>query len=239
MGFSGTQLTLGVIQARMGSRRLPGKSLRELNGKPLIDHVIERALFVFEVEQVVLATTTETEDDELASHVSKRFGIEVYRGLSHDVRSRFVQIGAQRNAECIIRITADDPFKDPAHFLLGRQRMLESNSDYYNNFEPQIYPIGMDVECFKYKALEQNCREDQTSESLEHVTWGLRRGLNYKRTHDYQTPEFISTRLTIDTEVDFAFCSTVAEKIGQGAKYDWSTTRRALISLDVHEPKER
>lgn len=238
MEFTDTQLTLGIIQARMGSRRLPGKSLRNLNGKPLIDHVIERALFVLEVEQVVLATTTNIEDDELVSHVAKRFGIEVYRGLSLDVRSRFVQIGLQMGADCIIRITADDPFKDPEHFLLGRQRIFVSDSDYYNNFEPKIYPIGMDVECFKYEALERNSREDQTTESLEHVTWGLRNGLNYKRTHEYRTPEFISTRLTIDTEVDFDFCNNVAEKIGQSENYDWNTTRRALINLGVHESKE-
>ena len=239
MGISSTHLTLGVIQARMGSSRLPGKSLRNLFGKPLIDHVIERALFVLDVDKIVLATTTNSEDDVLVSHVSKRFGIDVYRGLSHDVRSRFVQIGAQKGAECIIRITADDPFKDPEHFLLAKQRLLLSNADYYNNFEPQIYPIGMDVECFKYEALERNSREDQTSESLEHVTWGLRKGVNYKRTHENQTPEFISTRLTIDTEMDFAFCNKVAEKIGQGEKYDWNTTLRALKSLEVNDPKEK
>lgn len=238
MGISDTHLPLGVIQARMGSKRLPGKSLRNLFGKPLIDHVIERALFVLEVDQVVLATTSNSEDDELASHVSKRFGIEVYRGLSRDVRSRFVHIGAQRSAEYIIRITADDPFKDPQHFLLAQQRLLESDADYYNNFEPQIYPIGMDVECFKYEALVRNSMEDLSADSLEHVTWGLRRGLDYIRIHEYQSPEFISTRLTVDTEADFAFCSAVADRIGKVGKYDWNTTRRALISLDVHEPKE-
>lgn len=239
MGIFDTHLTLGVIQARMGSRRLPGKSLLNLFGKPLIDHVIERALFVLEVDQVVLATTTNSEDDKLASHVSKRFGIDVYRGLSNDVRSRFVQIGAQWGAESIIRITADDPFKDPEHFLLARQRLLVSDADYYNNFEPQIYPIGMDVECFKYKALERNSIEDQSLESLEHVTWGLRKGLQYKRVNDYQTPEFVSTRLTIDTEVDFAFCYKVAKKIGRSRNYNWETTKEALMSLDADMLKER
>lgn len=237
MRITDTQMTLGIIQARMGSRRLPGKTLRDLNGKPLIDHVIERALFVLKVEQIVLATTTNIEDDQLVSHVSKRYGIAVYRGDSDDVRSRFVQIGAQWGAESIIRITADDPFKDPEHFLLSQQTLLVSNADYYNNFEPQSYPIGMDVECFKYEALERNSREDQSSESLEHVTWGLRRGLYYKRTHERRTPEFIATRLTIDTEMDFGFCNNVAEKIGHGEKFDWNTTRRALMSLGGHESK--
>ena len=238
MGIIDTKMILGIIQARMGSSRLPGKTLRELNGKPLIEHVIERVLFVLDAKKVVLATTTNIEDDILVSHVLKRYGIKVYRGHPNDVRSRFVQIGAQWGAETIIRITADDPFKDPEHLLLSQKNLLVSNADYYNNFEPQIYPVGMDVECFKYEALERNSREDQSSESMEHVTWGLRRGLYYKRAHEHRTPEFIGTRLTIDTEKDFAFCNNVAEIIGPGENFDWGTTRRALMSLGVHESKE-
>lgn len=154
MRITDTQTILGVIQARMGSSRLPGKTLKDLNGKPLIDHVIERALFVLKIDQIVLATTTNIEDDQLVSHVSKRYGIAVYRGDPDDVRSRFVQIGARWGAESIIRITADDPFKDPEHFLLSHQTLLVSNADYYNNFEPLIYPIGMDVECFNTRLLK-------------------------------------------------------------------------------------
>lgn len=233
-----TPIFLGIIQARMGSSRLPGKSLRELNGKPLIDHVIERALFAFGKEETILATTNRIEDDELASHVSKHFGIEVYRGDSDDVRSRFLQIGKMFGAEAITRITADDPFKDPHHLKLSQENLLMSDADYYNNFEPKIYPIGMDVESFKFNALEENAKVDHSLESIEHVTFGLRKQANLKRLHQSGTPEFITTRLTIDTEIDFMFCEKVAEKIGLGQNFDWQTTRRALISLGVNESRE-
>jgi spore coat polysaccharide biosynthesis protein SpsF (cytidylyltransferase family) len=233
-----TPIFLAIIQARMGSSRLPGKSLRELNGKPLIDHVIERALFAFEKEETILATTNRIEDDELASHVSNHFGIEVYRGDSDDVRSRFLQIGKMFGAEAITRITADDPFKDPHHLKLSQESLLMSDADYYNNFEPKIYPIGMDVESFKFNALEENAKVDNSLESIEHVTFGLRKQANLKRLHQSGAPEFITTRLTIDTEIDFMFCEKVAEKIGLGQNFDWQTTRRALISLGVNESRE-
>lgn len=229
---------LTIIQARMGSSRLPGKSLRELNGKPLIDHVIERALSAFEKERTVLATTDKTEDNELASHVIKRFGIEVYRGDSDDVRSRFLQIGEMWGAEAITRITADDPFKDPLHLKLSQESLLVSDADYYNNFEPKIYPIGMDVESFRFKALQTNAKVDYSIESIEHVTFGLRKQASLKRLHQSGIPEFITTRLTIDTERDFMFCERVAEKIGIGENFDWNTTRRALISLGINGSRE-
>jgi spore coat polysaccharide biosynthesis protein SpsF (cytidylyltransferase family) len=229
---------LAIIQARMGSSRLPGKSLRELNGKPLIDHVIERALFAFEKEKTVLATTNRAEDDELASHVTKRFGIEVYRGDSQDVRSRFLQIGKMWGAEAITRITADDPFKDPHHLRLSQESLLVSDVDYYNNFEPKIYPIGMDVESFRFYALQTNARVDHSIESIEHVTFGLRKQASLRRFHETGVPEFITTRLTIDTEKDFMFCERVAKKIGLGENFDWHSTRRALISLGINESRE-
>lgn len=220
-----------LIQARMGSSRLPGKSLMNLGGKPLIDHVVERCIAGVPIDKVVVATTNLKQDDVLETHIREKFPIHVYRGDSFDVRSRFEAVAKKFEFEGIVRVTADDPFKDPNHIQEAIKALEDDEIDYFNNFEIPIFPIGLDIESFNTEALFQNIQIDKSDNSREHVTYGLRHSPQFVRRYKSGLPEFTEVRLTIDTQVDFDFCSRLLEinpEIGRSG-LDWATTREALL----------
>jgi spore coat polysaccharide biosynthesis protein SpsF (cytidylyltransferase family) len=220
-----------LIQARMGSSRLPGKSLMNLGGKPLIDHVIERCIAGVPIDKVVVVTTNMKQDDVLETHIRGKFPIHVYRGDSFDVRSRFEDVAKKFEFEGIVRVTADDPFKDPNHIQEAIKALEDDEIDYFNNFEIPIFPIGLDIESFNTEALFQNIQIDKSDNSREHVTYGLRHSPQFVRRYKSGLPEFTEVRLTIDTQADFDFCSRLLEinpEIGRSG-LDWATTREALL----------
>ena len=104
--------TLAIVQARMGATRLPGKVLASIGGVPMLRRLLDRLQAVPAIDDMVVATTTNPEDDVLAAWLAAA-GIACYRGSSDDVLDRFVQAAADREAELIVRVTADDPLKDP------------------------------------------------------------------------------------------------------------------------------
>jgi spore coat polysaccharide biosynthesis protein SpsF len=137
--------------------------------------------------------------------------------------------------EVIVRVTADDPFKDPNHIQEAIQALDSEAVDYFNNFEIPIYPIGLDVESFKAEALFQNIEVDKSEKSKEHVTYGIRHSPHFFRRYKSGEPEFTKIRLTIDTAEDFGFCSKLLEinpEMGRSA-FDWAATREALQSLKL------
>ena len=222
-----------IIQARMGSSRLPGKSLMKLGSKTLIDHVIQRCLASVTLNQVYLATTNQQEDKVLVEHVTEKYGIKIFLGDKSDVRSRFAAISKDHSLSKVVRITADDPFKDPAHIQESIRQLGLGGIDYYNNFETPVFPIGLDVESFRTKALYDNIRLDASSESMEHVTLGLRNSPNLVKKFHQGNPEFTEIRLTIDTSSDLEFCNRLLEVNPEmeNTAFDWPTTRAALIAL--------
>lgn len=222
-----------IIQARMGSSRLPGKSLMKIGAKPLIDHVIERCLVVAPINKVFLATTDLYEDKILVDHVIGKYGLIVFQGDKEDVRSRFEAIAREHFLSKIVRITADDPFKDPKHIGESIRALNEEGVDYYNNFEIPIFPIGLDVESFRTTALFENILNDTSSESKEHVTLGLRKSSIFGKKFYQGEPELTNIRLTIDTPADLEFCKRLLEINPdiENLAFDWPTTRDALIAL--------
>jgi spore coat polysaccharide biosynthesis protein SpsF len=229
-------MDVAVIQARMGSSRLPGKTLMKLGTYPLIHHVIRRVSQIFEDKFIYLATTDDSIDNDLVHYVQKNFKINVYRGSSKDVRSRFIDIARITSAEIMVRITADDPFKDPNHINKAIQTLKNNNADYYNNFERPIYPTGMDVECFRTKILEMSALHDSCENSKEHVTLGLRNSVNINKIYDNSPPEerFLNFRLTIDTIEDLNFCRKLLEINPELTDLDfsWEGLRNTLIEYD-------
>lgn len=222
-----------IIQARMGSSRLPGKSLMKIGSKPLIDHVIERCLAAVPVDKVFLATTDQSEDKILVDHVASKYGLVVFQGDKEDVRSRYEVVAREYFIDKIVRITADDPFKDPKHIEESIRALDEDSVDYFNNFEIPIFPVGLDVESFRTKALLENIARDSSSESKEHVTLGLRKSPIFVKKFYEGEPEFTNIRLTIDTPADLEFCKRLLQfnPDMENLAFDWATTRDALIAL--------
>lgn len=160
---------VAIIQARMGSTRLPGKVLADICGKPLLQRLIERVRATPGISCVVVATTTEPADDVLADWCSAQ-AVAVYRGSVDDVLDRFWQCAQQHPAEFIVRVTADDPLKDPE--LIAQALALCASSpevDYASNTLQPTYPEGLDIEVVRFRTLERAAREAKLPSEREHV----------------------------------------------------------------------
>lgn len=160
---------VAIIQARMGSTRLPGKVLADICGKPLLKCLIERVRATPGISRVVVATTTESADDVLADWCSAQ-AVAVYRGSVDDVLDRFWQCAQQHPAEFIVRVTADDPLKDPE--VIAQALALCASSpevDYASNTLHPTYPEGLDIEVVRFRTLKRAAREAKLPSEREHV----------------------------------------------------------------------
>lgn len=175
----------------------------------LIDWVIRYTTMAFDPVDVVLATTTLAEDDPLVDHVLSNSQIGVYRGSSQNVLSRFVEISNLYNFETVTRITADDPFKIPSHLIRSRDILVQDGLDYYCNFNPYVYPIGLDVESFRASALIDSVQK-ASKIATEHVTVDLRESPKYRKFFEKGEKLWPNVRLTIDTDQDLKFCRKIA-----------------------------
>ncbi len=206
---------IGIIQARTGSTRLPQKALADLAGAPFLARVIERMRYCETLDALVLATTAEPSDDPLAD-LAASLGAAVYRGAVDDVLDRFTQAARMADAALIVRITADDPFKDPAVTDRAVRLWLErpAELDYVSNTLKPTYPEGLDIEVFTREALERAWREARLPSEREHVTpyiWkhpDRFRVLNFEHSRDLS-----HLRWTVDYPADLEFARAVYARL--------------------------
>ena len=160
-----------IIQARMGSTRLPGKVMSLISGKPMLQHLIDRVRRCEEVDEIVVATT-EMERDRPVRDLAGSSGVRVFSGSEDDVLDRYYQAAKANEAETIVRVTSDCPLIDP--FLVDRiVRHFVNNADkfdYVSMGRPNRYPNGLDTEVFSFSALERAWVEAELGSEREHVT---------------------------------------------------------------------
>lgn len=164
---------VAVIQARMGSSRLPGKSLAPIEGRPMLWHVIQRVKRATLVDRVVVATSTNTLDDAI-EEMCRESGVHCYRGSEHDVLDRFYVAARAEKASQVVRITADCPLIDPQVIDSVVRRFQRGDLDYASNAMVRSYPDGLDTEIFSFSVLERAWHEATKSSEREHVTPYLR-----------------------------------------------------------------
>lgn len=207
-----------LIQARMGSTRLPGKTLADLHGKPLLQRIIDRTLAIPGIERVVLATTTEPDDDALIA-CATQCGVNFYRGDTEDVLARFVGAARSVDASVIVRITADDPFKDPgvSGRVLAEYLRLAPHVDYVSNTVEPTWPEGLDIEVFSRDALERANREARLTSEREHVTpYIYNRPDLFHLVQVKHTEDLSSLRWTLDYPEDLEFARAVYARLDGG-----------------------
>lgn len=161
--------TIVILQARMGSTRLPNKVMADLAGEPLLARVIQRAQAISGVDQVVVATTTAERDRPLLD-LARRYGADALAGSEDDVLDRYTQTARAFGAQVIVRVTGDCPLLDPQ--VSGRvlARFCQGDVDYASNTLTPTFPDGLDTEVFSRAALERAWREAQLTSEREHVT---------------------------------------------------------------------
>lgn len=209
--------TAAIIQARMGSTRLPGKIMRPLAGRPVLAHVIERVRACPLVHEVVVATTDLPLDDAVVEY-ARSLGVRTHRGSDDDVLSRVYH--AARGAEVVVRVTADCPLFDPG--LLERmlvrfqeRRTAADGVDYLSNTIVRTYPRGLDAEIFTFEALEQACEQAIDPFEREHVTPYIYRHPELFHIEAFTGERDLShLRWTLDTEEDYRFLAELHAALG-------------------------
>lgn len=158
-----------IIQARMGSTRLPGKMLHRIAGKTVLEHVVERVRRATTVRRIIVATTVNPADRKIGS-LAEKAGATVFYGSEEDVLDRYYKAARECGAETIVRVTGDCPVIDPALIDRIAHAFTGKDVDYASNALPPTFPDGMDVEVFSFSALERAWTEAVLPSEREHVT---------------------------------------------------------------------
>lgn len=211
--------TILVTQARSGSTRLPGKVLKEVKGKSLLQIHLERLKKCNNVSEIIVATTTE-EEDSIIYDKTIEWGFNASRGSELDVLDRFYQAVKNQNADWIVRVTSDCPLLDPVLVDDIISFVQEKDTDYGANGIVERFPDGQDVEIFKFSALEQAWKNAKLQSEREHVTPYIRNnsdingGKLFTSTSYPCESDFSKIRMTVDEPNDFDLIELLINKLG-------------------------
>lgn len=222
--------TVAIVQARMGAQRLPGKVLLDLAGEPLLKRVVTRLDRANALEQVVVATSTESGDDAVAG-LCDREGWACYRGSEHDVLDRYYHAAKSVDAEAVVRITADCPLIDPGIVDSVVHLFLGENPDYASNTVERTFPRGLDVEVMSIDTLQKVWQEAREEHERVHVTPYIYHHPELFRIVQFTgDDDFSGLRWTLDTPEDLEFARQVYARL-PGEKH--ATWRDVLAILEA------
>ncbi|MEZ5379140.1 MAG: glycosyltransferase family protein [Acidimicrobiales bacterium] len=222
---SGDRAAVAVIQARMGSTRLPGKVLRPLGHRPVLQWVVDAAMASDVMSDIVVATTTLAEDDAVAE-LAESLGVRVHRGPVDDVLERFLGAIADVEAGAVVRLTGDCPLLDPSLIRGVVELWRAVGGDYVSTVNPRSLPRGLDVELI---AIEQLRRLDALAQGVDrvHVTSYVNAHPDeFRRTAVTVSPGAEDLRITLDTPEDAELLDAIVSRLGSGAS-NW----RAVVDL--------
>ena len=191
-----------IIQARCGSTRFPNKVFADIDGKPLIWHVVNRLRYAKLIDGIVVATTFNA-NDNLIEEWCKTECIECFRGSEEDVLNRYYCASVAYPSDIVVRITADDPFKEPEVIDNVITKLINENLDLVTNNYPPSYPEGLDCEAFTFKVLEDVEKNAQDAFEREHVTqYVYHNSDKFKIANVASDRQLSSYRWTIDNQED-------------------------------------
>jgi glutamate-1-semialdehyde 2,1-aminomutase len=212
--------TVAIVQARMGSTRLPGKVMKPVEGVPMIELLLTRLARAKNIDQIVVAASDQARDIPLLDYVRKT-GHAAYAGSENDVLDRYYWAAKEAKATTIIRITGDCPLVDPALVDQLVQEFRARKVDYLSNVEPPTFPDGLDIEVFSFAALEKAWREAKLPAEREHVTPYLRTGKNYTRGNVANDEDLSALRLTVDEAADLQVIRNIFQHFAPNTAFGW------------------
>jgi spore coat polysaccharide biosynthesis protein SpsF (cytidylyltransferase family) len=206
-------MILAVLQARMGSVRLPGKVMKPILGTPMLFLEIERIRRARLLDALVVATTVDVSDDMLADECVRR-DVAVYRGSVSDVLDRYVKAARDLKPVAVVRLTGDCPLIDWTVIDRVVQTYLDGNFEYVANVDPPTYPDGLDVEIIDLAALHVVEAEARLASEREHVTTYIRKYPGRFRAANVRSPVDLSAmRWTVDNPEDFELVRAIYEAL--------------------------
>lgn len=219
---------VAIIQARMGSTRLPGKVLKDLGGETMLSRVVNRVRRARLIDEVVVATTDRAADEAIVAECG-RSSVTVTRGDQEDVLDRYFRAAQERKADVVVRITSDCPLIDPEITDKTVAAFLEARPDYASNRLVQTYPRGLDTEVMTFDALERSWHEARKPYERTHVTPYI-----YEHPEDFRLlsvtadADYSSHRWTVDTPEDLEFVRAIYSRLAGNAAFLWGDVLEVL-----------
>jgi len=222
---------VALVQARMGSTRLPDKVMKPIGGIPMIELLLSRLSKSKEIDQIIVATSMDARNLSLVEHVRK-LGYACEQGSENDVLDRYVQAAKKHHADVVVRITGDCPLVDAELVDECIRQFKGSDVDYLTNTNPPTYPDGLDIEVFTFDALEQATKETNKLFDREHVTPYLREPGRFKTGSMQYTSDLSALRWTVDEPADFAVIEKVFQHFHPDIDFPW----QEVLNLQKQQP---
>ena len=228
-----------IVQARVGSTRLPGKVLKKICGKTVLEHDIDRLKRIKNINEIVIATTILEHDNAIVDEC-ERLGVKYFRGSEEDVLSRYYYSAKKYEADIVVRVTSDCPLIDPevSEKIIEYYLNNKDKYDYVSNTIERTYPRGLDTEVFSFSALEKAFNEVVSNRDREHVTpyiWDnpeIFTIAQYKNSKDYS-----DLRWTLDTKEDFKLITDIYDFLYEDEKSIFYM--KDILELYVKNPHMR
>ena len=236
---------IAIIQARMGSSRLPGKVLMDISGESMLSRVVNRSKQAKLLNQIVVATSDKPADDAVVLEAD-RLGVAFFRGSENDVLDRYYKTAQSFSAEVVVRVTSDCPLIDPSIIDKVINAFLNSTADYASNGIVRTYPRGLDVEAFTMSALTKDWQQANKPYERIHVTPYLYKNpnlfevLSVTNSHDYS-----NYRWTVDTPEDLECVRRIYERLDDKISFNWHDVldlcekEPALRSINSHVEQKK
>ncbi len=211
---------VALVQARMGSTRLPNKVLKPIVGKPMIELLLTRLSRSKEIDEIVVATSKDLKNNQL-QFVVESLGYKCTRGSENDVLDRFYNSARLVNADIIVRITGDCPLVDPTLVDKCIQEFKKSKVDYFSNIDPITFPDGLDIEIMSFSAIKQANNETNSKFDREHVTPYIRNSDIFTKDSISCAENLSSYRWTVDEPEDLVVMTNIFEHFSPDILFDW------------------
>lgn len=223
---------VAIVQARMGSTRLPNKVMRSIVGLPMIELLLKRLSKAKEVDQIVVATSIDPRNEPLVERV-KQLGYACEQGSEKDVLSRYLQAAEAHHADVIVRITGDCPLVDPELVDTVISAFKANPVDYFSNVSPATYPDGLDIEVFTLKALQRSAQESDSEYDHEHVTPYIRNQLSFSKSSIQHNEDLSALRWTVDELEDLQVITHIFEHFAPDIHFSWLE----VLELQKNKPE--
>lgn len=223
---------VALVQARMGSTRLPNKVMKTIDGIPMIELLLSRLARAKELDQIVVVTSVDERNVPLVEHVHK-LGYACEQWSENDVLDRYLHAAKKHHADVVVRITGDCPLVDPGLVDECIRRLKSAGVDYFSNTNPPTYPDGLDIEVCTFKALKQAGEETNDPFDREHVTPYLRNQGKFKTGYMQHNQDLSAYRWTVDEPADFAVIENVFKYFHPRTDFTWPE----VLKLQFQQPE--
>ena len=202
-----------IIQARMDSRRLPGKVLKKILGKPMLWHLVNRVEKSRYIDNIIIATTKDKKDDPIEIFANE-YHLGIYRGSENDIVDRYYNAARKYNAGVVVRIWGDCPLIDPEIIDKVIEQFLSYNADYANNSNPPTFPFGMTIEIYSFNTLERIWKETRDPFFREYpFEYIYANKESFKTVYVKNDVDLSDIHLTVDYIEDFELITKIFEEL--------------------------